>query len=111
MTQTMSEYFVAGGIFENPMGTERFDLVCAGPGEPPLVMAESVMHYFRLVWQNAHLYRVEKDYTLVLIVSSPEALERGVKAPPRVTPDQELLAKLQSVIKHEPSSPTPTSSQ
>jgi hypothetical protein len=63
-------------------------------------MAESVMRYFRLFWQNAHLYRVEKDYTLALIVSSPEALERGVKAPLRVTPDKELLVKLRSVIKH-----------
>jgi hypothetical protein len=62
-------------------------------------MAEGVMQYFRLVWQNAHLYRVEEDYTLVLIVSSPEALERGVMAPQRVRPDKLLMEKLQEVIK------------
>jgi hypothetical protein len=107
----MSEYFVAGGIYQNPMGKERFELVCPGPGKPPFVMAEGVMSYFRLVWQNAHLYRVEKDYTLALIVSSPEALARGVKAPLRVTPDKLLLEKLQSVIKHESLSPAPASSQ
>ena len=95
----MSEYFVAGGIYQNPLGKEHFDLVCPGPGEPPFVMAEGVMQYFRLVWQNAHLYRVEEDYTLVLIVSSPEALERGVMAPQRVRPDKLLMEKLQEVIK------------
>lgn len=103
----MSEYFVAGGSYQNPMGKERFDLVSPSPGEPPLVMAGSVMDYFRIIWENAHLYRVEKDYTLALIVASPEALKRGIKAPARVTPDTHLLEKLQAAIKHNPAPPFP----
>jgi hypothetical protein len=96
----MDEYFVAGGTYTNLMGEERFDLVCPGPGEPPYVLINGVMDYFRLVWQSAHLYRVEDDYSLTLVAPSPEALHWGVKAPERVTPDADLLQQLQKVICH-----------
>ena len=99
----MSEYFVAGGTFTNPKGEERFDLVCPGPGEPPYLLVDGVMRYFRLIWQNAHLYRVEEDYTLVLVAPSPEALQRGVKAPERVIPAPALREKLQDVMCYESS--------
>jgi hypothetical protein len=103
----MGQYFVIGGIFQDITGHEAFALVCPGTGEPPYVMVEGVMDYFRLVWQNAHLYRVEKDYSLVLVAPSPEALERGVKAPERVWPDADLLKKLRAVIKQDTSPDTP----
>jgi hypothetical protein len=66
----MSEYFVARGTYTNLKGEDYFHLVCPGPGEPPYVLVEGVMEYFRLVWQNVHLYRVEDDYTLSLVVLS-----------------------------------------
>jgi hypothetical protein len=97
----MSEYFVAGGTYKNHEGEERFDLGCPGPGEPPYVMIAGVMDYFRLVWQNAHLYRVEDDYSLTLVAPSPEALQLGVQAPERVTPGAALLEQLQKVICHQ----------
>jgi hypothetical protein len=96
----MTEYFVAGGTYSNREGEERFDLVCPGPGEPPYVLVDSVMVYFRLIWQYAHLYRVEDDYSLSLVSPSPEALQWGVKAPERVIPDAALLEKLQKVVGH-----------
>ena len=96
----MSEYFVAGGIYTNLKGEVSFDLVCPSPGELPYVMIGGVMDYFRLVWQNAHLYRLEDDYTLTLVAPSPEALQFGVKAPERVTPSAALKEKLQKVICH-----------
>jgi hypothetical protein len=96
----MNEYFVAGGIYKNLKGEECFDLVCPGPGEAPYLMVGGVMDYFRLVWQNAHLYRLEDDYTLVLVAPSPEALQWGVKAPERVVPNATLLEKLRKVICH-----------
>jgi hypothetical protein len=95
----MSKNIVAGGVFTNEEGEEWFDLICPGPGEPPYVMGEGVMAYFRLIWQDAHLYRVENDYTLSLIVFSPEALQWGLKAPEKVKPDEDLLVKLEAVIK------------
>jgi hypothetical protein len=95
----MSKYFVAGGIYKDLKGEERFDLVCQGPGEPPCVLIESVMAYFGFIWQNAHLYRVENDYTLTLVAPSHEALRGGVGAPEKVWPDANLLNKLQAVIK------------
>ena len=94
----MSKYIVAGGIFKNEEGEGWFDLICPGPGKPPYVMGEGVMGYFRLIWQNSHLYRVEDDYTLSLVVFSPEALEWGVEAPERVTLDEDLREKLQAVL-------------
>ena len=95
----MSEYFVAGGIYKNLKGEEWFDLVCPDPGDQPYVLVDSGKHYFRMIWQNAHLYRVDKDYTLLLVAPSPEALQCGIKAPERVTPDANLLDKLRAAIK------------
>jgi hypothetical protein len=103
----MSEYFVAGGTFTNPKGEESFDLVCPGPGEPPYLMVGSVMRYFRLIWQNAHLYRVEEDYTLTLVAPSPEALQLGIEAPDKVWPDANILKKLRVFIKQSASMPAP----
>jgi hypothetical protein len=96
----MNDYFVAGGTFTNPEGKEWFDLVCPGPGEPPYVLIEAeVRGYFMLVWQDVHLYQVENDYTLSLVVLSQEALQWGIQAPERVKPDEELVEKLRAVIK------------
>ena len=95
-----NEYFVAGGTYTNQKGEEWFDLMCPGPGEPPYVMIDGVMDYFKLIWQNAHLYRVEADYTLSLVAPSPEALQFGVKAPERVRPDANLLEILRGIIRH-----------
>ena len=101
----MNDYFVAGGTYTNLEGEERFDLVSPGPGEPPYVLIDGVMDYFRLIWQSAHLYRVEDDYSLILVAPSPEALSCGVKAPERVTPNASLLQHLQKVIcRHGPES-------
>ncbi len=104
----MNKIFVAGGTYTNLKGEERFDLVCPGPGELPYVLVDSIMDYFRLVWQSAHLYRVEDDYSLTLVAPSPEALQWGIKAPERVTPSADLLEKLQKVICH--AGPGPSSS-
>jgi len=93
----MSVYFVVGGIFQDINGNEKFALACPRPTEPPYVMVDDIMRYF-LIWQNAHLYQVEEDYTLALFAPSPEALKCGIKAPERVTPDEDLLEKLQAVI-------------
>ncbi len=95
----MNDYFVAGGTYTSLKGEESFDLVCPGPGEPPYVMIDSVTDYFRLVWQSAHLYRVEDDWSLSLVAPSPEALQCGIKAPEKVCPNENLLKKLRAVIK------------
>lgn len=95
----MSHFFVIGGIYEDPNGNQRFALVRPEPGEPPFVMGDSVMSYFRLIWNHAHLYRVEEDYTLALVAASSEALRGGVRAPERVTPELDLLEELQEAIK------------
>jgi hypothetical protein len=73
-------------------------LICPGPGKRPYVLEEDVVGYLRLVCQNSHLYRVEEDYTLSLFAQSPVALHFGVKAPERVTPDEDLLEKLQAAF-------------
>jgi hypothetical protein len=96
----MSKYFVAGGIYKNRKGEEWFDLIRPGPGDSPYVMIDSLLGYFRLECQNSHLYRVEDDYTLVLVALSPKALQWGVEAPERVTPNANLLEKLRVVIQH-----------
>jgi hypothetical protein len=101
----MKTFFVAGGTYTDLNGEEWFDLVCPGPGEPPYVLLDSVTGYFSLVWQNAHLYKVEDDYSLSLVTLTPEALQWGVKAPVRVWPDSGLLKKLQAVIKQSPDTP------
>ena len=96
----MSAYFVAGGTYTDLNGDEWFDLVCPGPGDPPYVLLDHVTEYFSLLWQNAHLYRVEDDYSLSLVVITPEALQWGVKAPVKVWPEASLIKKLQAVIEH-----------
>lgn len=105
--EAMNEYFVAGGTYTSLEGEERFDLVCPGPGEPPYVLIGGLMDYFRLIWQSAHLYRVEDDYSLTLVAPSPEAFEWGVEAPERVMPTANLLETLQAVIKHGTSPAAP----
>ena len=95
----MSTYLVAGGVFQDLDGNELFSLVCPGPEELPYVMKEGMKPYFKLIWQNAHLYQVEEDFTLALVDSSPEALQWGVMAPERVTPDPGLHKKLQTAFK------------
>ena len=94
----MSHYFVAGGIFIDPKGNERFALVCPGPEEKPLVMGEGVSRYFILVWEHAHLYRLEEDFSLTLVAASPIALQGGVGAPERVMPNTNCLEKLRTSI-------------
>jgi hypothetical protein len=97
--EAMNGYFVAGGIYTNLDGEEWFDLVCPGPGEPPYVLADSVIGYFKLLWQNAHIYRVEDDYSLSLVAISTEAQQWGVVAPVRVWPEEALVEKLRAKIK------------
>lgn len=92
---------MAGGIFKNEEGEERFDLISSGPGQPPYVLAEDVLEYFKLIWQSSHLYRVEDDYTLSLIFVSLEALVWGVKAPEHVTLDEDLRERLKVVLEHQ----------
>jgi hypothetical protein len=94
----MNEYFVAGGTYQDPNGHEYFGLACPSSSEPPYIMVDDIMCLY-VIWQNAHLYRVEADYTLSLLAPSPEALQYGVRAPERVWPDAILLKKLQAVIK------------
>ena len=98
----MGTYLVAGGVFQDLDGNELFSLVCPGPQELPYVMKEGMKPYFKLIWQNAHLYQVEEDFTLALVDSSPEALQWGVMAPERVTPDPGLHKKLQTAFKALP---------
>jgi hypothetical protein len=102
----MNDYFVAGGIFSNLEGEERFDLVCPGPGEPPYVLIDSIMDYFRLIWQSAHLYRVEDDWSLSLVAPSAEALHLGIQAPAKVWLDENMLKKLRAAMR--PYKPTAT---
>jgi hypothetical protein len=97
-SKLMSQHFVAGGIFIDPKGQERFALVCPGSGEKPLVMADSLSHYFIMIWHHAHLYRVEKDYSLTLVAASPVALQGGIGAPERVEPTINWLEKMQDLI-------------
>ena len=96
----MNDYFVAGGTFTSSEGEEWFDLICPAFGEPPYVLIEAeVIGFFGLVWQDVHLYRVEDDYSLSLVVLSHEALKWGIKAPERVNPNEELVDKLRTVIR------------
>jgi hypothetical protein len=61
-------------------------------------MIDGVRQYFGRLSQQAHLYRVEADYSLSLVAPSSQALAWGIKAPERVTLDQEALKKLQTVM-------------
>ena len=94
----MSTYLVAGGIFPDLEGNELFTLVCPSTGDLPYVMADGQKPFFKMIWQNAHLYQVEEDYSLTLAALSPEAKEWGVKAPEKVTPDKNLSEKLKAVF-------------
>jgi hypothetical protein len=94
----VSNYLVAGGIFQDLEGNELFTLVCPSTGDLPYVMEDGIKPFFKLIWQNAHLYQVEEDYSLTLAALSPEAIERGVKAPERVKPDKELFEKLKTAF-------------
>ena len=98
----VSTYLVAGGIFQDLNGNELFSLVCPSPRELPYLFEEGKGFYFKLTWKNAHLYQVEEDFTLALVDSSPEALQWGVMAPERVTPDPGLHKKLQTAFKALP---------
>ena len=94
----MNQFFVAGGIFIDPKGNERFALVCPGAEEKPLVMGDSLSRYFIQIWHHAHLYRIEKDFSLTLVAASPLALQGGIKAPERVTPSTNWLDKLRDLV-------------
>ena len=94
----MNEYFVAGGTYQDPNGNEYFALACPSTSEPPYIMVNGIMCYF-VIWQKAHLYQVEADYTLSLLAPSPEALQCGVNAPEKVLPDGNLLEKIRAAIK------------
>jgi hypothetical protein len=94
----MTEYFVAGGVYQDQKGNERFSLLGPNREEPPFLMIDGVRRYFGQLSQQGHLYRVEKDYTLSLVAPSGQALEWGVKAPARVTLDAESVKKLQAIM-------------
>ncbi|MFZ2088436.1 MAG: hypothetical protein WAU47_07655 [Desulfobaccales bacterium] len=94
----MSDYFVAGGLYPDPQGKERFALAAPSREEPPYLMSNGLTRYFGLLCDKAHLYRVEKDYTLSLVAPSHQALAWGIKAPEKVTLDQDILAKLQAIM-------------
>jgi hypothetical protein len=94
----MTEYFVAGGAYLDFQGNEHFALLGPNREEPPFLMIDGVRRYFSRLSQQAHLYRVEKDYTLSLVALSSQALAWGVKAPERVTLDQQALEKLQAIM-------------
>ena len=95
----MGTHFVLGGVYHDLNGNKMFSLVWPSSGELPYVMDEGVKHYFKLIWQIAHLYRVEADYTLSLVALSPEAVQCGIAAPESVTPNLDLMERLRSVIK------------
>jgi hypothetical protein len=82
--QYMSKYIVPDTIFKNQKSEEWFDLLSSGPKESPYFLVKDVMSNIKLVWQNAHLYRVKNDYPLSLGVLSHEALPWGIKAPEMV---------------------------
>lgn len=94
----MTEYFVAGGLYLDFEGNEHFTLLGPNREEPPFLMIDGVRRYFGKLSQQAHLYRVERDYTLSLVAPSNQALAWGIKAPERVTLDQEALKKLRTVM-------------
>ena len=95
----MANYLVAGVVFQDLDGSELFTLVCPAPGELPYVMSEGESSLFKLIWQNAHLYQVEDDYSLALVAPSAEALQRGERAPEKVTPDPTMYKQLKNACK------------
>lgn len=94
----MGQFFVAGGVFTDPRGKERFALVCPKSGEKPLVMADSLSQYFIMIWRHAHLYRIEEDFSLSLVAASPLALQGGVGAPEQVLPNTNWVEKLAALV-------------
>ncbi len=96
--EEMSVYFVAGGVYQDYRGQERFVLMAPNQEAPPYLMIDGLTQYFTLLRHQAHIYRVEEDYTLSLVAPSSKALEWGVRAPERVRLDQDSLAKLQAVM-------------
>ena len=71
-------------------------------GNHPTCWKRERVPHFKLIWENAHLYQVEDDYTLTLVDLSPQALDWGVLGPERVTPDPVLFKKLQTAFKALP---------
>ncbi|MFZ2088550.1 MAG: hypothetical protein WAU47_08240 [Desulfobaccales bacterium] len=96
----MSEYFVAGGVYKDYQGKERFVLMAPTRKEPPYLMINGFTPYFGLLGHKAHIYRVEEDYTLSLVAPSVTALEWGVKAPEKVALCRKVLKKLQTAVKN-----------
>jgi hypothetical protein len=94
----MSEYFVAGGIYQDHKGNERFALIGPNHQEPPYLMIDGLGRYFGHLSQQGHLYRVEEDLSLSLVAPSHEALEWGVKAPERVILDPQVRKTLHALI-------------
>lgn len=94
----MSEYFVAGGIYQDHEGAEKFALVGPSPEEPPYLMIDGLGRFFEHLSHQGHLYRVEEDLSLCLVAPSPQALEWGVKAPERVILDPEVREALHALI-------------
>lgn len=95
---SMGDIFVAGGIYQDYQGRERFALLGPSLEDPPYLMVDGLSRYFSSLSPYGHLYRVEPDLTLSLIAPSHQALAWGVKAPERVIPDPELREKLRMVI-------------
>ena len=96
--EEMSVYFVAGGVYQDYRGKERFVLMAPNQEAPPYLMIDGLTQYFTLLRHQAHIYRVEEDYTLSLVAPSSKALAWGVRAPERVRLDQDSLAKLQTLM-------------
>jgi hypothetical protein len=94
----MSEYFVAGGIYQDLGGNERFALIGPNRTAAPYLMVDGLRRYFGPLSQQGHLYRVEEDLSLSLVAPSHKALEWGVKAPERVVLDPELREALHALI-------------
>ncbi len=94
----MSEYYVAGGVYQDLQGNEHFSLLGPDREKPPLLMIDGVRRYFGALSKHAHLYRVEEDYSLSLVAPSAQALEWGIKAPEKVVLDREVLEKLKTVM-------------
>jgi hypothetical protein len=94
----MSEYFVAGGIYQDYKGTERFALIGPNCKDPPYLMVDGLRCYFGPLSRQGHLYRVEGDLTLSLVAPSHQALEWGVKAPERVILEPEVREALHALI-------------
>lgn len=94
----MSNYFVAGGVYQDHKGNERFALIGPNLTDPPYLMVDGLRRYFGPLSHQGHLYRVEEDLTLSLVAPSHKALEWGVKAPQRVVLAPEVREALHALI-------------